>query len=49
MIDPELCEVCHVNPAEPPHTCPYAEDIGGDSDTLCTCCQDCEGECAQDI
>lgn len=24
-----------------PHTCPYAEDIKGDYDTLCTCCEDC--------
>ena len=32
-----------------PHTCPFAEEIGGDSETLCTCCSFCEGVCAQDI
>jgi len=32
-----------------PHTCPYAEDVHGDSDTLCLCCDDCTDACAQDI
>lgn len=31
------------------HTCPYAEDINGDHETLCTCCEDCTRECADDI
>lgn len=32
-----------------PHTCPYAEEIGGDYETLCNCCDDCQGECCMDI
>ena len=32
-----------------PHTCPFAEEITGDNDTLCHCCDDCQYECAQDI
>jgi len=32
-----------------PHSCPYGEDIHGDYDTLCTCCEYCQGECANDI
>lgn len=43
-----MCK-CDVNPAEPAHTCPYAEDINNDSDTLCTCCRDCQYQCAMDI
>ena len=32
-----------------PHTCPFAEDVHGDSDTLCACCAACESECMADI
>lgn len=31
------------------HTCPYAEEINEDSDTLCDCCETCMHECAMDI
>ncbi len=31
------------------HTCPYQEDVNNDSDYQCTCCKDCEYECAMDI
>lgn len=31
------------------HTCPFAEDIDGDDETLCTCCPVCEHQCAMDI
>ena len=31
------------------HTCPYAEEIHGDSETLCTCCPYCESNCADEI
>ena len=37
------------NTDEEPHTCPYAEDINDDHETLCTCCADCQYECAMDI
>ncbi len=46
---PRLCERCKALPAQEPHTCPYAEDIHNDSKTLCTCCTNCEHECAMDI
>jgi hypothetical protein len=32
-----------------PHTCPYAEEIGGDHHSLCTCCESCQYQCAMDI
>lgn len=31
------------------HTCPYAEDIHNDSESLCNCCDACTQECANDI
>jgi len=31
------------------HTCPYAEDVNNDSDSLCNCCEGCEHECCMDI
>jgi hypothetical protein len=31
------------------HTCPYAEDIYGDCESLCNCDADQEYECAMDI
>ena len=44
----EMCN-CGNYAATPPHVCPYAEDINGDSETLCTCCDVCTAECAADI
>lgn len=32
-----------------PHTCPFAEEIHGDNETLCTCCDECTYQCAMDI
>lgn len=40
---------CGHNRKVRPHTCPYNEDIHGDSYTLCTCCSECENNCAGDI
>jgi len=31
------------------HICPYAEDINGDSETLCNCCDTCVDYCIDDI
>lgn len=42
------CERCG-GEGESPHPCPYAEDIYGDSDTLCNCCDDCAYQCAMDV
>jgi hypothetical protein len=32
-----------------PHPCPYRHDVNNDPETLCTCCADCQHECAMDI
>jgi hypothetical protein len=54
MTEPEparttpLCK-CGKHPAEEPHTCPYADEINDDSETLCRCCAECTQECAWDI
>lgn len=44
----DLCESCEKRPAEEPHTCPYSVDINDNYDE-CTCCSECESECAYDI
>lgn len=31
------------------HTCPYAEDVNDDHESLCSCCAACEAECAMGI
>lgn len=33
----------------PYHTCPFKEEIYGDAETLCNCCEGCEHECAMDV
>ena len=43
------CSSCEVNDAQSEHTCPYAEQINNDSDSLCDCCSDCEHDCCMDI
>jgi hypothetical protein len=37
------------NEAEDAHTCPFAVEIGGDTETLCECCEQCEQECCADV
>jgi hypothetical protein len=38
------------NAAEPPHGCPYQEEINDSTDeSYCTCCDDCRRECLYDI
>ena len=39
---------CHHRQREP-HTCPYKEEISDNSESICTCCEECTTECAQDI
>jgi len=34
--------------ATEPHICPYKDELDDDK-TLCTCCADCEYNCADDI
>lgn len=43
------CSKCKINPAQAPHTCPYAEDIHDDTTTTCDCCPSCVQECVWDI
>ena len=31
------------------HTCPFAEEINNDSESMCNCCPYCEYECAMNI
>lgn len=40
------------NDAREPHTCPYLTDVHDGEpgcDRLCTCCDECTQECADDI
>jgi hypothetical protein len=39
----------HTEKHTTPHTCPYRREINDDEKTLCVCCDECEGECADDI
>ena len=48
MEESNTCERCGNEPQKL-HTCPYAADVGGDHETLCNCCFDCEDQCCQDI
>ena len=49
VSDNDKCSMCEINEAQSKHTCPYAEDINDDSDSLCNCCSNCEHECCMDI
>lgn len=40
---------CDCTEEQDEHMCPYKEDIGGDSESLCTCCVACEEQCRADI
>lgn len=31
------------------HPCPYRVEMNDDSETLCTCCDHCEGICAEEV
>lgn len=43
------CQSCGVRGCTERHPCPYQEELYGDSETLCNCCDDCAHECALDI
>lgn len=51
-MENEKCK-CKYNDAESEHTCPYDVEMryndDEDSFSLCTCCSDCESNCAGDI
>lgn len=42
------CQSCGGDGSEL-HSCPFREEIGGDAETLCNCCEGCTKECAYDI
>ncbi len=31
------------------HVCPYKEDVNGDTESLCSCCSQCQDQCSMDI
>lgn len=45
----KMCDRCGKNPAQEMHPCPFSEEVHGDSETLCDCCEECEGSCADDV
>jgi hypothetical protein len=44
----KMCERCGKAPATEPHTCPYYDEIY-DEEIICTCCEECEQGCCDDI
>jgi hypothetical protein len=49
VLDDDRCPTCKTEMAQGPHTCPYSEEINGDTFSLCHCCSFCTGQCAMDI
>lgn len=48
-IDNFKCCRCESSEGTEDHTCPYAEEINDDHESLCNCCADCTSQCADDI
>lgn len=50
MSEVGICTRCNEHSAQLPHQCPYAMEISDNDDPyFCTCCEQCEQECADDI
>jgi hypothetical protein len=47
--DDNKCPKCEKGEAILDHTCPYAEEINEDCESVCDCCEDCIRNCANDI
>ena len=45
--DGAKCENCNYTLAQVAHTCPYKEDICGDYETICNCCDYCKIACGE--
>ncbi len=45
---PPACPRCK-RAGQEEHPCPYQEEMGGNGDVVCTCCDVCMSECARDI
>ena len=43
------CDRCGKLGTVEAHACPYKEEINGNSETLCRCCDECRHECLMDI
>lgn len=43
------CKNCGEEGTVEPHTCPYLEEICGDSETKCNCCESCQWLCCDEI
>ena len=43
------CQTCGKNEATDNHPCPFAEDVQGDNESMCNCCEECCNQCACDI
>lgn len=44
-----VCDRCKKNPTQEEHICPFMQDVNDDSETLCSCCEECTQNCADDI
>lgn len=44
----EKCERCKEGESQAPHSCPYDQELN-DGETICTCCEECEQQCVDDI
>jgi len=42
------CQSCGKEDSQPPHICPYKEDVNRDSKTKCDCCDECQYHCRMD-
>lgn len=49
MNETEMCENCGKNPATEPHPCPFDQEIEGNDDDVCTCCETCQEDCEIDV
>jgi hypothetical protein len=46
----QMSDKCNCgNEQDDEHTCPFAEDVGNDSESLCRCCEECTYQCAMDV
>lgn len=50
VVDPNapMCG-CGKNNEEDDHTCPYQRDVNNNHESLCNCCDECEGKCSDQI
>jgi hypothetical protein len=49
LLGEKMCERCRKRPASAPHVCPYKAELHNNLESLCTCCDACQHECAMDV